>query len=83
MPTQLCASIDFRPATGQLYALGIVDNGPTQTGRLYQLNTANAVATPVGPAFSTSLSDAFQWEIDFNPTVDRIRVVNTTATTCG
>ncbi len=68
--------IDFRPATGQLYALGIVNNGPTQTGRLYQLNTANAVATPVGPAFSSSLSDALEWEIDFNPTVDRIRVVN-------
>ncbi len=68
--------IDFRPATGQLYALGIVDDGPTQTGRLYQLNTANAVATPVGPAFSTTLNDADNWEIDFNPTVDRIRVVN-------
>ncbi len=68
--------IDFRPATGELYALGIVDNGATQTGRLYQLNTANAVAVPVGPAFSSNLSNADHWEIDFNPTVDRVRVVN-------
>ncbi len=68
--------IDFRPATGQLYALGIVDNGQTQTGRLYQLNTANAVATPVGPALSNPLNGALYWEIDFDPTADSIRVVN-------
>ncbi len=68
--------IDFRPATGQLYALGIVDNGQTQTGRLYQLNTANAVATPVGPALGNPFNVALYWEIDFDPTADSIRVVN-------
>src|SRR5262249_20867914 len=39
--------IDFRPATGQLYALGV--NGAT--GRLYTINTLTGAATPVGTGF--------------------------------
>lgn len=64
------AGMDFRPATGQLYALG-------STSRLYVINTATGVAraigaTPFTPAITASANGA---GFDFNPTVDRIRFV--------
>jgi hypothetical protein len=62
--------IDVRPATGQLYGLG-------SSSRLYTINAVTGVATAIGSApFSPALTgDAFGF--DFNPTVDRIRVVST------
>ena len=64
-------AIDFRPATGQLYGLG-------NTSRLYIINHENGAATALGtgpftPAISGSLAG-----FDFNPTVDRIRMVTST-----
>lgn len=59
--------IDFRPATGELYALGT-------SSRLYTLNTANGSATAVGAPFAPPLN-GFNFGFDFNPTIDRIRVV--------
>jgi hypothetical protein len=59
--------IDFRPATGQLYALGT-------SSRLYTLNTANGAASAVAGAFAPPLN-GFNFGFDFNPTIDRIRVV--------
>jgi len=61
--------IDFRPRNGQLYALG-------SSSRIYTLNTSTGAATAVGSGpFSPALSgDNFGF--DFNPTVDRIRVVS-------
>ena len=59
--------IDFRPATGELYALGT-------SSRLYTLNTANGNATAVGAPFAPPLN-GFNFGFDFNPTIDRIRVV--------
>lgn len=61
--------IDFRPATGQLYALG-------STSRLYTINKTTAAATAVG-VLSISLSGT-EFGFDFNPTVDRIRIVSNT-----
>ncbi|MBO0797286.1 MAG: DUF4394 domain-containing protein [Blastocatellia bacterium] len=61
--------IDFRPATGQLYAL-------SNNSRLYTINTANAAATlvstvaPTGGVGTTSL-------FDFNPVVDALRIIGT------
>jgi len=64
--------IDFRPATGQLFAVG-------KNSRLYNINLNNASkpglatpigATPFGPAISATAVG-----FDFNPTVDRIRFV--------
>jgi hypothetical protein len=64
-------SIDFRPATGQLYGLG-------STSRLYTLNTENGAALAVGTTtFSPALNSNVA-NIDFNPTVDRVRVVTNT-----
>lgn len=63
-------AIDFRPANGQLYALG-------STSRLYIINTFSGVATQVGTAGSFTLSGT-DFGFDFNPLPDRIRVVSNT-----
>ncbi len=65
---EMITSIDYRPATGQLYGLG-------STGRLYFIHEVSGVATalsdqPLNPAVSGANAS-----IDFNPTVDRIRLV--------
>lgn len=60
-------AIDFRPLTGDLHAFG-------PSGRQYVLNlTSGAATTPTGTA--TALAGT-RFGFDFNPTVDRIRVVN-------
>jgi hypothetical protein len=64
---EIVRAIDFRPATGQLYGIG-------DTGQLYTIDPTTAVATPVGAPFA--LVDASTVSMDFNPTVDRIRVVS-------
>lgn len=61
--------IDFRPATGELFALG-------SNSRLYVLNKTTAAATFVA-TLSTTLSGT-EFGVDFNPTVDRLRVVSNT-----
>lgn len=63
--------IDFRPATGQLYAISSMNN-------LYQVNVKSGdqqgKATRIGSApIAATLSGHIGF--DFNPTVDRIRVV--------
>lgn len=62
--------IDFRPATGQLVGLGA-------NSRVYVINVATGVATAVGTAsFSGPALSGSKFGIDFNPTVDRLRVVS-------
>jgi Domain of unknown function (DUF4394) len=61
--------IDFRPATGQLLALG-------SNSRLYILNTASGAATVIGTAPFSTVLNGTSFGFDFNPTVDRIRVVS-------
>jgi hypothetical protein len=62
--------IDFRPATGQLYGLG-------SNSRLYTIDLTTGATSAVGAGFTPALSgEAFGF--DFNPTVDRIRVVSNT-----
>jgi len=58
--------IDFRPANGQLYALG-------STSRLYTIDPATGAATPVGASGAFTLSGA-EFGFDFNPVPDLIRV---------
>lgn len=62
--------IDFRPLNGQLYAMG-------SSSRLYTINLGNAAATVVGVQLPTLLQGT-DFGFDFNPTVDRIRVVSNT-----
>lgn len=63
--------IDFRPATGTLYALG-------SSSRIYTLDTNTGVATAVGAGPFTPALQGESFGFDFNPTVDRIRVVSNT-----
>jgi hypothetical protein len=74
---EIIAGIDFRPATGELFAIGLVDDGVARTGRIYRLDTATAAATLVGNGpFNAALADTGGYGFDFNPVVDRIRIVN-------
>ncbi len=68
--------IDFRVARGELYALGAVGTA----GQLYRIDIAQARALPVGTGLQlpAGSDQAVDWGFDFNPTVDRIRVVNDT-----
>ncbi len=63
--------IDMRPATGQLFALG-------STSRIYAINMSSGAATMVGTLPFTTLLIGTSFGFDFNPTVDRIRVVSNT-----
>jgi hypothetical protein len=64
-------SIDFRPATGELFGL-------TSSNRIVSINTASGQTTQLGvplvtsPQFTANSPGGF----DFNPTVDRLRLVD-------
>ncbi len=76
-------AIDFRPQTGQLYGLGFNAANGTGSATLYRLDPATAAATVIGAAGGVAngagspigLAGAAAFGFDFNPTVDRIRVV--------
>lgn len=59
--------IDYRVARGQLYGLGA-------SGQLYRIDTAQARVEKIG--VPVALPAGQEWGFDFNPTVDRIRVVS-------
>lgn len=60
--------IDVRPNTGQLFAL-------SSNNRLYTIDRATGAASRVGEQFAVYL-EGENFGFDFNPTVDRIRVVS-------
>ncbi len=68
---EMVLGIDMRPATAQLYALG-------SSNRIYAINMANGVATAIGAVPFTPALSGTSFGFDFNPTVDRIRVVSNT-----
>ncbi|GAB3271310.1 hypothetical protein GCM10027347_42500 [Larkinella harenae] len=74
-PGETIRGIDMRPATGQLYALG-------SSSRIYAITypagTTNALANVVGSGAFTPALTGSDYGFDFNPTVDRIRVVSNT-----
>ncbi len=61
--------MDFRPADGRLYAVG-------DSGQLYTVNLSTGIAEIVGKGGFRTLAGG-DLGIDFNPTVDRLRLVNT------
>ena len=63
--------IDFRPATGELYGLG-------SSSRLYVIDTNSGVAVAIGAGPFTPALSGTSFGFDFNPTVDRIRIVSDT-----
>jgi Domain of unknown function (DUF4394) len=63
--------IDMRPATGQLYALG-------SSSRIYTINMSSGAAAAIGTLPLVPALSGTSFGFDFNPTVDRIRVVSNT-----
>lgn len=59
--------IDYRVAKGQLFGLG-------RSGQLYRIDVASGAATAVGTP--VALPAGSEFGVDFNPTVDRIRVAS-------
>lgn len=77
--------IDFRPSTGQLYGLGVNAGGNTAT--LYLVDPQSGNVTPAGATSAIAFvdgagnavdfpdPDTTAYAVDFNPSVDRLRVV--------
>jgi uncharacterized protein DUF4394 len=77
LPGTSLVAIDFRPKTAQLYGIGITGTASSAYGRVYDINPATGAAALVGSSpFSTSLAAGASYGMDFNPLVDRIRLVN-------
>jgi hypothetical protein len=73
LPGEHLEGIDYRPANGVLYGVGVVGTGEA---RLYTINTDTGAATPVGSgAFHPSIGFS-PMGMDFNPVVDRIRLIS-------
>jgi hypothetical protein len=68
-PGEVIEAIDFRPATDEFYGLG-------STSRVYKLNLTTGVATLVGAGQLDVLLAGGFFGFDFNPVVDRIRIVS-------
>jgi hypothetical protein len=60
--------IDFRPASGRLFALG-------RSNQVYTIDFTTAVATPFGAPINPGLIGT-SFGVDFNPVADRFRVVS-------
>jgi hypothetical protein len=72
--TQLAAgdqivALDVRPSNGQLYGLG-------SSSRIYRLNPLTGEAAQVGTQPFTPTLAGTSFGFDFNPTVDRIRLIS-------
>ena len=63
--------LDMRPVNGQLYALG-------SSNRIYTINASSGAAAAVGTAAFTPALVGTSFGFDFNPMVDRIRIVSNT-----
>lgn len=81
---EVLVGLDWRPSTGQLFGLGVNDAANTAT--LYMIDPASGAATTIGVASGISFTTAAAapvdlppastgYGFDFNPEVDRIRVV--------
>ncbi|WP_375434528.1 DUF4394 domain-containing protein [uncultured Hymenobacter sp.] len=81
---QTIVGMDFRPNTGQLFAMGYDGTTTGANSQLYTLDLTTGAATSIGAAIRLELGDATaRIGFDFNPTVDRIRVVSSTIIAAG
>ncbi len=69
---QLVRGIDFRPANGKLYAVSNLGTA----AQLYTVNLTTGALTTVGSGFTFTSNPGTRISLDFNPTVDRLRVVS-------
>jgi hypothetical protein len=75
---QVLVGTDFRPNTGELFGLGYDAAATGNNSQLYTINLSTGAATAVGAAQRLELGGSSeQIAVDFNPTVDRIRVEST------
>jgi hypothetical protein len=77
--TETVLGLDMRPATGQLFAITVPTGTPTFAQvRSYVVDPATAAATFVGtvPINTVQFAGDVPTGVDFNPVVDRLRVVN-------
>ncbi len=65
-------SIDFRPSTGQLYGYLSASNA------FYTVDLGTGALTSA-PAVTGAAANTFQLGVDFNPTIDRARIVTDSA----
>ncbi len=65
--------IDFRPSTGELYAIST--NAGGGSAQLYTVSTATGEATVVGAGFALAGSASTRVSLDFDPVNDVLRVV--------
>jgi len=70
VPGAFLEGIDFRPATGQLFALAVDD---TSTATIGTINPVTGAYLQIGAPFKVSGGD---FGFDFNPTNDRIRITS-------
>lgn len=70
-PGETVLGIDFRPANKKLYALG-------SSNRIYIIDPATGAASAVGNAPFVPALNGTKFGFNFNPTVDRIRIVSNT-----
>lgn len=75
---EVMVGIDIRPNTGQMYGLGF--HAGNNTVQFYRIdpwgNLTNSFVTPIGPPFTLPTAGATAFGFDFNPSVDRVRVVS-------
>ncbi|MBL7919774.1 MAG: DUF4394 domain-containing protein [Bacteroidia bacterium] len=71
---QTIVGMDFRPANHNLYALGY--NATNNEAQVYTINTSSAIASAVSATPIVLALGTVNVGFDFNPTVDRIRVVS-------
>ena len=71
-PNESIVGIDMRP--NPIANAGVIF-GVGSTGRVYTLNPSNGAATLVGGPITPQLNGT-SFDIDFNPTVDRFRIVS-------
>lgn len=70
-PNETIKGLDIRPSALQMYALG-------SSSRLYTIDALTGVATQVGAGPFAPALDGSNFGFDFNPVIDRIRVVSNT-----
>jgi uncharacterized protein DUF4394/Calx-beta domain-containing protein len=79
-PNERIVGLDYRyfplgNGAKALYAVGVVDGGATDAARVYTIDPGTGAATQVGTT-PVTLTGGDVYGVDFNHTVDRIRVVN-------
>ncbi|MES3040335.1 MAG: DUF4394 domain-containing protein [Pseudomonadota bacterium] len=75
-PSEEILDIDYRNSEGQLYALTRTILGSTVTARIVTIAPASGALARVSTLTGVTLSASDTYSIDFNPAVDRLRIIS-------